>query len=493
MTDSPPDPRPLFVGGAPRPATSGTTFETRSPFSGDVIATVQTASAADVDAAVAAARDAQRAWAALGGAARGRVLARAADLIRARRDEIARLESLDGGKPIQETPEADVDSGADCLEYFAALAPTIGGETQTLSGDGAGPWFYTRREPLGVVGGIGAWNYPFQIACWKTAPALAAGNAMVFKPAEQTPLSATILAEVLHEAGAPPGLFNLVQGDAAVGRMLTAHPGIAKISFTGEINTGKAVMADSAATLKVLTLELGGKSPLLVFDDADVDDAVSAAILGNFYTQGQICTNCTRVFVQRGILDAVLARLLPRAEAIRLGDPLDPATQMGPLISPEHHRSVLAHIDRARADGARLLTGGGAPDDPALAGKPFVRPTVFLAEDDALPLCRDEIFGPVMTVLPFDTEDEAVTRANSLPVGLAGGVMTRDLTRAHRVAARLEAGVVWINTYNITPIEMPFGGVKQSGLGRENGRAALEHVTRVKSVYVEPGPLEAPY
>jgi len=483
------NPLSLFIGGALRPATSREMFETHSPFSGELIATVQVASSADVDAAVAAAAKGQREWAALSGAARGRVLARAAAMIRNSRDEIARLESLDGGKPIQETPEADVDSAADCLEYFASLAPTIGGEMQDLGG----PWFYTRREPLGVVGGIGAWNYPFQIACWKAAPALAAGNAMVFKPAEQTPLSVYILAKALTEAGVPPGVFNIVQGDARVGRMMTAHPGIAKISFTGEVNTGKAVMADSAATLKTVTLELGGKSPLLVFEDADLDDAVSAAILANFYTQGQICTNGTRVFVHRAILDAFLSRLLPRAEAIRLGDPLDPETQMGPLISPEHHASVLAHIARAKADGATLLTGGGPPDDPALAGKPFVRPTVFLTEDDGLALCRDEIFGPVMTVLPFDDEDEVLGRANSLPVGLAGGVMTRDIDRAHRVAARLEAGVVWINTYNITPVEMPFGGIKQSGLGRENGRAALEHVTRIKSVYVEPGHVEAPY
>ena len=493
MTDPTSDPRPLFIAGANRDATSGQTFETRNPFSGDVIATLQVASADDVDAAVAAAAAGQRAWAARGGTARGHVLRRAAALIRARRDEIARLESLDGGKPIQETPEADVDSGADCLDYFAALAPTIGGETQALGEAGDAPWFYTRREPLGVVGGIGAWNYPFQIACWKAAPALAAGNAMVFKPAEQTPLSATLLADILTEAGVPPGVFNVVQGDARVGRMLTTHPGIAKISFTGEIDTGKAVMADSAATLKTLTLELGGKSPLLVFEDADLDNAVSAALLANFYTQGQICTNGTRVFVQDTVIDAFLERLLPRAEAIALGDPLDPATQMGPLISPEHQRSVLAHIARAKADGATLLTGGRAPDDPALAGKPFVLPTVFRADDDRLPLCRQEIFGPVMTVLSFTDEDEAMARANGLPVGLAGGVMTRDMTRAHRVAARLEAGVVWINTYNITPVEMPFGGIKLSGMGRENGRAALEHVTRIKSVYVEPGHVEAPY
>jgi len=493
MTDTTSQPRPLFIDGTFRDATSGETFETRSPYSGAVIATVQTASQADVDAAVAAAKRGQRAWATMSGAARGRILLRAADRIRARRDEIARLESLDGGKPLQETPEADVDSGIDCLEYFAALAPTIGGESQSLGEGDVAPWFYTRREPLGVVGGIGAWNYPFQIACWKAAPALAAGNAMVFKPAEQTPLSAYILAEVLAEAGLPAGVFNVVQGDARVGQMLTAHPGIAKISFTGEVETGKAVMAASAATLKTLTLELGGKSPLLVFDDADLDDAVSAAILANFYTQGQICTNGTRVFVQESVIDAFLARLLPRAEAMVLGDPLDPATQMGPLITPEHHASVLAHIARAKADGATLLTGGGVPKDSALAGKAFVQPTVFRTENDDLPLCCQEIFGPVMTVLPFRDEAEVLARANRLPVGLAGGVMTRDMTRAHRVAARLEAGVVWINTYNITPVEMPFGGIKLSGMGRENGRAALDHVTRIKSVYVDPGHVEAPY
>ncbi|MBK1664406.1 betaine-aldehyde dehydrogenase [Rhodospirillum rubrum] len=483
----------MLIGGALYEATSGETFKTRNPFSGEVIATVQAASRADVDAAVAAASQGQRAWAALSGAARGRVLSRAAALIRARRDEIARLESLDGGKPIQETPMADVDSGADCLDYFAGLAATIGGACQSFGEGGDTPWFYTRREPLGVVGGIGAWNYPFQIACWKAAPALAAGNAMIFKPAEQTPLSAYILAEALTEAGLPAGVFNIVQGDGRVGRMLTTHPGIAKISFTGEVNTGKAVMADSAATLKTLTLELGGKSPLLVFEDANLDDAVSAALLANFYTQGQICTNGTRVFVHETVIDAFLARLLPRAEAMVLGDPLDPSTQMGPLITPEHHGRVLAHIAQAIADGATLLTGGGVPDDPALAGKSFVRPTVFRTDDDNLPLCRQEIFGPVMTVLSFADEDTVIARANSLPVGLAGGVMTRDMTRAHRVAARLEAGVVWINTYNVTPVEMPFGGIKMSGMGRENGRAALEHVTRIKSVYVEPGHVEAPY
>ena len=482
-------PRMLYIGGEYRPATGGAVFETVNPFTNQPIATVQEASKADVDTAVVAAESGFAVWSAMSGTERGRVLARAAALIRARRDEIARLESLDGGKPLSETPEADVDSGADSLEFFAGIAPTIGGEHRDLGG----PWFYTRREPLGVVAGIGAWNYPFQIACWKAAPALAAGNAMVFKPAELTPLSAYVLAEILTEAGLPAGVFNVVQGAAEVGRMLTAHPGIAKVSFTGEVETGRAVMADSAATLKHVTLELGGKSPLIVFPDADLGDAVSAAMLANFYTQGQICTNGTRVFVHDDIRAAFLARLIERTRRLRLGDPLDPATQVGPLISAEHRDKVLGYIETGKREGAEAVIGGGAPDDPALAAGNFVLPTVFDRCTDAMTICREEIFGPVMSVLTFTGEDEVLTRANALPFGLAAGVMTRDMNRAHRMAARLQAGVVWINTYNITPVEMPFGGSKQSGMGRENGPAAIEHVTRVKSVYVEPGHVETPY
>ncbi len=482
-------PRQLYIDGGYRPASGAAVFETLSPFDHTLIATIQEATEADVDAAVAAARDGFARWSAKSGTERGRVLARAAALIRARRDEIARLESLDGGKPLSETPEADVDSAADCLEFFAGVAPTIAGERVDLGG----PWFTTRREPLGVVGGIGAWNYPFQIAAWKAAPALAAGNAMVYKPAELTPLSAYVLAEIFTEAGLPAGVFNVVQGDGRVGRMLTGHPGIAKISFTGEVGTGKAVMAAGAASLKQVTLELGGKSPLVIFPDADLDSAVAAAMTGNFYTNGQICTNCTRVFVHADIKQAFLDRLIPRTERMILGDPLDPAVHMGPLISAEHHARVLAYVDKGRAEGATCLTGGGVPADPALAGKAFVAPTVFDCPSDDLTICREEIFGPVMSLLTFTGEDEVIARANSLPFGLAAGVMTRDAARADRVAARLDAGVVWINTYNITPVEMPFGGSKQSGLGRENGRAAIEHVTRIKSIYVEPEPLENPY
>jgi betaine-aldehyde dehydrogenase len=316
---------------------------------------------------------------------------------------------------------------------------------------------------------------------------------MIFKPAELTPQSANLLAEIFTEAGLPAGVFNVVHGDGAVGQMLTTHPRIAKVTFTGEVGTGKAVMAASAASLKQVTLELGGKSPLVIFDDASLEDAVSAAMLGNFYTQGQICTNCTRVFVHRAVVDAFLDRLRERTARLVLGDPMDVKTQVGPLISRRQYDSVMSYIEHGKAAGARLVIGGGTPQDPALTGRNFVLPTVFADCTDDMIICREEIFGPVMAVLTFDDEDEVLARANSLPFGLAGGVMTRDMTRAHRVAAKLKAGVVWINTYNITPVEMPFCGVGQSGLGRENGRAALDHFTQIKSVYVEPGPVETPY
>jgi betaine-aldehyde dehydrogenase len=350
-----------------------------------------------------------------------------------------------------------------------------------------------RREPLGVCAGIGAWNYPLQIACWKSAPALACGNAMVFKPAELTPLTAVKLAEIYIEAGLPPGVFNVVQGDARTGEALTRHPGVAKVSLTGEVSTGKKVMAAASVTLKHVTLELGGKSPLIVFDDADLDNAVSGAMLGNFYTQGEICSNGTRVFVQRAIADEFVARLRDRTAKLCIGDPLDSGTDIGALISEPHLEKVLGYVAAGVAEGARLVCGGHRViDPPALARGCFVEPTIFDGCTDGMTIVKEEIFGPVMAVLAFDREDEVIARANQTQYGLAAGVFTRDLQRGHRVAAALEAGVVWINTYNITPPEMPFGGVKQSGIGRENGLAAIEHYTQLKSVYVEMGDVEAP-
>jgi betaine-aldehyde dehydrogenase len=443
-----------------------------------------------VDAAVSAARTAQPAWGALTGAARAKILNRAAAILRARNDELAEWETRDTGKPIQETSVVDVLSGADCLEYFAGMAHGLAGEHLNLGPTAFG---YTRREPLGVVAGIGAWNYPLQIACWKAAPALACGNAMLFKPAEITPVTAAKLAEVFEEAGLPRGIFQVVQGFADTGRLLTRHPDIRKVSITGEVGTGKAVMGDAAATLKNVTLELGGKSPLIVFEDANLDNAVSGAMLANFYSSGQVCSNGTRVFVHRSIRKAFLERLKTRVARMRLGDPLDPKTQVGPLVSEQHMHKVLGYLERGRAEGARVLIGGGRVTKGALAKGFFVAPTVFDGCRDDMAIVREEIFGPVMSVLEFQTEEEVVSRANATEFGLSAGVFTNDLTRAHRVIANLQAGTCWINHYNVTPIELPFGGVKLSGLGRENGRAAIEHYTQLKSVYVAMGDVEAPY
>jgi betaine-aldehyde dehydrogenase len=347
---------------------------------------------------------------------------------------------------------------------------------------------------LGVCAGIGAWNYPIQIACWKSAPALACGNAMVFKPSELTPLTAMELAAVFTEAGLPDGVFNVVHGRGPVGAALARHPGIAKISLTGSVPTGKRVMAASADTLKAVTLELGGKSPLLVFEDADLDNAVSAALLANFYTQGEVCSNGTRVFVHRDLHDRFVDALRTRTEKLRIGDPLDPATDVGALVSEAHLQKVLGYIDAGIAAGAHAVCGGRrATGTDVLDRGWFVEPTIFTGCTDDMSIVREEIFGPVMSVLPFATEDEAVTRANATEFGLAAGVFTRDLARGHRVAAALEAGIVWVNTYNLTPIEVPFGGAKQSGIGRENGLAALEHYTQRKTVYVETGDVDAPY
>ncbi|MGO9990384.1 MAG: betaine-aldehyde dehydrogenase [Steroidobacteraceae bacterium] len=469
---------------------AGERFASINPATGEVLGYVSAAGPAQINAAVRAAQDAQVKWAAMTGAERARVLRRAAQLLRARNQELAELESRDTGKPIQETLVVDVVSGADCLEYFASLAQSLSGEHIDL---GAQAFGYTRREPLGVVAGIGAWNYPLQIACWKAAPALACGNAMIFKPAELTPFTAVKLEQILIEAGLPAGVFQVVQGFADTGRLLTRHPDIRKVSLTGEVGTGKAVMRDAAQTLKSVTLELGGKSPLIIFEDAKLDNAVAGALLANFYSSGQVCSNATRVFVHSSVMAAFLERLLKRVSAMRIGDPMDPATQVGALISEQHMHKVLGYIARGRAEGARLLIGGGRVTTGELGKGYFVAPTIFDRCRDDMAIVREEIFGPVMSVLEFTDEREVIERANASEFGLAAGVFTSDLTRGHRVIAQLQAGTCWINHYNVTPIELPFGGVKLSGLGRENGRAALEHYTQLKSVYVAMGDVDAPY
>ena len=461
-----------------------------NPATGEVLAELAAVGPAQIDAAVTEAAAAQKKWAAMSGAERGRILQRAARLLRERNDELAELETRNTGKPIQETRAVDVLSGADCLEYYAGIAATIAGEHLDLGSQAFG---YTRREPLGVVAGIGAWNYPLQIACWKSAPALACGNAMIFKPASLTPLTAMKLQEVYAAAGLPQGLFQVVQGHAPTGRLLIRHPAIAKISLTGSVDTGKAVMAEAAATLKQVTLELGGKSPIVVFDDAGLENAVAGALLGNFYSAGEVCSNGTRVFVHKRLHRAFVERLCERTAAMRIGDPLDPDTQVGALISQEHMHKVLGYIARGREQGARLVTGGARVSAGELVNGYFVAPAVFDDCHDDMDIVREEIFGPVLSVLEFSDEEEVIARANGTEFGLSAAVFTNDLTRAHRVIARLEAGTCWINHYNITPVELPFGGVKRSGLGRENGRAAIEHYTQLKSVYVAMRDIDAPY
>lgn len=461
-------------------------FTVVNPATGDDLARVFVPTPLMVDHAIASAADAQVEWADVPGAERGRVLRRTAELLRDNNDRLAELEVKDTGKPIQEARCVDVLSGADCFDYFGGIIAGFRGDHIDLGGNFA----YTRREPLGVCVGIGAWNYPLQIACWKAAPALAAGNAMVFKPSELTPLTSVELGKILKEAGLPDGLFQVLHGGAELGRSLTTHPGIAKVSLTGSVETGKKVMADASASVKQVSLELGGKSPMIVFGDADVTNAVSGAMLGNFYTQGEVCSNGTRVFVERSILPAFLDQLLDRTKRLRIGDPLDASTQVGSLISESHLQSVRRAVDSARDEGARVLCGGVR--EPGLPGA-FMQPTVLGDCRDDMSAMRNEIFGPVMCVTSFDSEAEAIQRANATDYGLAAGVFTRDLARAHRVIAQLQAGTCWINTYNITPIEIPFGAFKQSGIGRENGWEALAAYSQVKSVYVETGDVDCPY
>ena len=476
-----------FVGGAFIDSTSGNSFETRHPGNDHVICEVETAGQAEVDAAVAAASAAFETWSQMPAAERGAILRRAVAILRERNDELAELETLDTGKPISETSVVDIATGADVVEYFAGVAQSIHGQHIDLPPEA---FALVRREPLGVCAGIGAWNYPIQIAMWKSGPALACGNTMVFKPAEQTPLTALKLAEIYTEAGMPPGVFNVVQGAAETGAMLVSHPDVAKVTLTGSVEVGKIVMAEAAKDLKKVTLELGGKSPIIVFDDADLDNALNASLVGNFYSSGQVCSNGTRVFVHDSIHDEFVERLRERTAAILVGDPFDPTTQLGPLVTREHYEKVISYLDIAKGSGATHVCGGDVVD---LNDGYFVSPAVFADCDDAMEFVRDEVFGPLMSVLSFSDEDEAVERANRTHFGLSGAVFTGDFRRAHRVANRLQAGSVWINDYNITPPEVPFGGYKQSGIGRENGLQAIEHYTQVKTVYANLGDVPQTY
>ncbi len=478
-----------FIGGRFVEDKAGRPLPVIYPATGEEIARLHSATPAVIGQAFAAAQEAQAGWAALKPVERGRVLRRAAEILRAKNRELSRLETLDTGKALQETLVADAASAADALEFLGGMVAGFNGEYVDLGGSFA----YTRREPLGVCVGVGAWNYPIQIAAWKSAPALAMGNAFIFKPSENTPLSALALAEVYKEAGLPDGLYNVVQGFGDVGAALVGHPAAAKVSLTGSVPTGRRIMAQAGEQLKHVTMELGGKSPLIVFDDADLESAIGGAMLGNFYSTGQVCSNGTRVFVHEAVHDRFVQRLVERTRAIRIGDPLDEATQMGPLVSAAQREKVLSYIEKGKAEGASLACGGGVPELQGFADGFFIEPTVFTGVTDAMTIAREEIFGPVMSVLKFSGEDEVIARANATEFGLAAGVFTADLARGHRVIGQLQAGTCWINAYNLTPVEVPFGGYKQSGVGRENGSAALAHYSQIKTVYVEMGKVESPY
>ena len=479
-----------FVDGKYVDDKDGAPIECIFPATGQKIAHLHSATPDIIDASVASAVRAQREWAALAPVERGRVLLKAAQIIHERNQDLSELETNDTGKPIQETLVADASSGADALEFFGGLIAADTGQYIPLGG---GDFAYTVREPLGVCLGIGAWNYPTQIACWKAAPALAGGNAMIFKPSEATPLCALKIAEIFVEAGMPEGLFNVVQGYGDVGASLVNHPQIDKVSLTGSVPTGRKVAGTAAGHLKHVTMELGGKSPLIVFDDADIDSAIGAAMLGNFYSSGQVCSNSTRVFVHRDIHDDFVQRLVERTKAIRIGNPLDPDVQYGPMVTEAQMKIALDYVGIGQEEGATLETGGERVSPADAPDGFFISPAVFTGVTDSMRIAREEIFGPVLSVLSFEEEDEVVARANETEFGLAAGVFTRNIGRAHRVIAQLQAGTCWINTYNLTPVQMPFGGVKASGFGRENSAAALDHYTQLKSVYVASGTVESPY
>ena len=474
-----------FIDGEYVEDTNGEVIDVIYPATGEKIAQVHAATPEMVERAIASAKAAQGVWAAMTGTERGRVLRRAADIMRERNHDLSVLETHDTGKPYQETSVVDATSGADALEFFGGLAASLTGEHIQLGED----WVYTRREPLGLCVGIGAWNYPTQIACWKGAPALACGNSMIFKPSETTPLCALKVAEILVEAGLPAGVYNVVQGMGAVGAALVGDARVDKVSLTGSVPTGRKVYAAAADGIKHVTMELGGKSPLVIFDDADVENAVSGAILGNFYSSGQVCSNGTRVFVHKDIKETFLSRLTARLESAVIGDPMDPETSFGPMVSARQMGIVEGYIAKGIEEGARLVTGGKRLERDGF----YLEPTVFADVKDDMAIAREEIFGPVMAVLDFEDEADVMTRANDTEFGLAAGVFTRDLARAHRVAAGFEAGTCYINTYNDAPVEAPFGGSKMSGVGRENSKEAIAHYSQVKSVFVRMGDLEAPF
>jgi acyl-CoA reductase-like NAD-dependent aldehyde dehydrogenase len=473
----------LLINNEWHPAVSGKTMDVVNPATEDVIATVAAAGAADVDRAVAAARAAlDGPWGKMSARERGRLVSRLADRLMERADEVARLETLHNGKPIGESRNIEIPAAAECFEYYAGWADKVMGETIPVKGNHL---TYTLREPLGVVAAIVPWNFPLLLAAWKVAPALACGNTVVLKPASQTPLTAIALGEIAIEVGLPPGVLNVVTGSGAViGQALVEHPGVDKVAFTGDTSTGKTIMRGAAETLKTITLELGGKSPNIVLDDADIDAALRGVAIGIFYGKGEVCAAGSRLLVDRKIKDEFVDKLAARTKKVVPGDPLDPKTRFGSVSSKKQLETVLRYIASGRAEGATLVAGGERADIGTGKGY-FVQPTVFADVKPEMTIAREEIFGPVLAAIEFADLDEAIAKANDTPYGLAAGVWTRDIKKAHYVARKLQAGTVWVNTYNVYDTAAPFGGYKQSGFGREMGAHALQHYTQVKSVWVD--------
>ena len=472
----------MLINGKWCDSRSGKTFATVNPVTEEVIANVAEGDVHDVDAAVKAARAAfdSGPWSKMDARERERLMNKLADLMEANLEELAALETLDNGKPLRDARAADLPLAIDCLRYYAGWADKLTGDTIPIRGN---YFCYTRREPVGVAGQIIPWNFPLLMVAWKWGPALAAGCTIVMKPAEQTPLTCLRLAELAQEAGFPDGVINVVPGYGATGAALVKHPGVDKIAFTGHYETAQKIMVDAAGTLKRLTFELGGKSPNVVFADADLDAAVAGAEFGLFFNQGQCCCAGSRLFVEEKVHDQFVEKVVARAKERKLGNPFDLETTQGPQVDADQFNKILSYIDKGKSEGAKCLTGGQRHGNKGY----FIEPTVFDHVTDNMAIARDEIFGPVMSILPFKNVDEIIDRANNTYYGLAAAVWTKDVQKAHRFAASVRAGTVWVNCYDVFDAAAPFGGFKMSGMGRELGEAGLANYTELKTVTMNLG------
>lgn len=472
----------LYINGKWVDSASGKTFETLNPATGDVLAVVSEAGKEDVDRAVKAARKAfdEGPWSKMSAANRSRLIYKLADLMESHKDELAQLDTLDNGKPIRETTNADVPLAIEHFRYYAGWATKIVGQTIPVQGKF---FTYTRHEPVGVVGQIIPWNFPLLMAAWKLGAALATGCTVVLKPAEQTPLSALYLAQLAGEAGFPEGVLNVIPGyGETAGEPLVKHPQVNKIAFTGSTAVGKSIMAEASNTMKRVTLELGGKSPNIILPDADMDRAIPGAFSGIMFNQGQVCCAGSRLYIQKKSFDNVVADLVTHSKKVKQGEGLNHDTEMGPLVSKEQQERVIGYINKGKNEGAELLTGGSYSEKGY-----FVEPTIFADVDDKMTIAKEEIFGPVVAAMPFEDLDEVIERANDSNYGLAAGLWTENLKSAHYVANRIKAGTVWVNCYNAFDAAAPFGGYKESGLGREMGSYALNNYSEVKTVWINLG------